>query len=328
MREAVVVLAPDVRREQVVERGDRPSPADPARHLQPLRVLVEHRVDDVDEGLVAVEQPVPAGEQVALEPALAEVLGEHLHDAAVRGEVVIGGEDLGVPGPVGDLEHGREPVRRRLVRAHDPEAIGVCRRHVAQPFSEHAGRFAGGPRRGADLDRVATEVGQLELAQEQTAVGVRVGAHPALAARGQGGEVGPQRTSLDRTAPRGGRSASTPRARQGARDPRAPVRAVPGGSGTSPRPADRRPSSAPSTPSASGARSSARPAAGPLARSSWIAPISPSDLVEGRGHQLVHLLGLGSRRRIAARSRSPRAARSARARRSVRAQSGWRSCSR
>ena len=42
--------------------------------LQPLRVLVEHRVDDVDERLVAVEEAVPAGEQVALEPALAQVL--------------------------------------------------------------------------------------------------------------------------------------------------------------------------------------------------------------------------------------------------------------
>jgi len=42
------------------------------RDLQPLRVLVEHRVDDVHEGLVAVEQAMPAGEDVALEPALAQ----------------------------------------------------------------------------------------------------------------------------------------------------------------------------------------------------------------------------------------------------------------
>src|SRR5256886_11114771 len=62
---------PILRAEQVVERCERQPPRDPARHLQPLRMLVEHRVDDVDEGLVAVEEPVPAGEQVALEPALA-----------------------------------------------------------------------------------------------------------------------------------------------------------------------------------------------------------------------------------------------------------------
>ena len=69
-----MVLAPDVGGEQVVERRDRPAPGDLARHLQPLGVLVEHRVDDVDERLVAVEQAVSAGQQVALEPALAVVL--------------------------------------------------------------------------------------------------------------------------------------------------------------------------------------------------------------------------------------------------------------
>ena len=90
MREAVVVLAPDVRAEQVVERGDRAPPRDLARHLQPLRVLVEHRVDDVDERLVAVEEAVPARQQIALEPALAEVLGEDLHHATVGREAHVG----------------------------------------------------------------------------------------------------------------------------------------------------------------------------------------------------------------------------------------------
>ena len=52
-------------------------------------MLVEHRVDDVDEGLVAVEEAVAAAEQIALQPALAEVLGEDLHDATVGSEVVV-----------------------------------------------------------------------------------------------------------------------------------------------------------------------------------------------------------------------------------------------
>ena len=41
------------------------------RDLEPFGVLVDHRVDDVDEGLVAGEEAVAAGEQVAFEPALA-----------------------------------------------------------------------------------------------------------------------------------------------------------------------------------------------------------------------------------------------------------------
>ena len=84
MREPVVILPPDGRREQDVLRRDRGAP----RHVvladvQPLGVLVEHRVDDVRERLVGVEEPVPAGEEVALEPSEQRVLRQHLHDAAV-----------------------------------------------------------------------------------------------------------------------------------------------------------------------------------------------------------------------------------------------------
>ena len=70
MREPVVILAPDGGRQQDVLGRDRGAP----RHVvladvQPLGVLVEHRIDDVREGLVGVEEPMAAGEQVALEPA-------------------------------------------------------------------------------------------------------------------------------------------------------------------------------------------------------------------------------------------------------------------
>jgi hypothetical protein len=75
VREAVVILAPDGRRQQDVFRGDRRAPGDVIlADVQPLRVLLEHRIDDVGEGLVGVEQPVAAGEQVALEPAEQRVL--------------------------------------------------------------------------------------------------------------------------------------------------------------------------------------------------------------------------------------------------------------
>ena len=75
------------------------------------RVLVEHRVDDVDERLVAVEQPVTARKQVALEPTLAQVLAQHLHHPSVRGEVVVIRLQLCVPCAVGHLEHRLEAVR-------------------------------------------------------------------------------------------------------------------------------------------------------------------------------------------------------------------------
>ena len=74
VREAVVVLPPDGRGDQQVERRDRRPPRQLAADRQPLGVLVEHRVDDVDEGFVGREEAVAAGEQVAFEPALERVL--------------------------------------------------------------------------------------------------------------------------------------------------------------------------------------------------------------------------------------------------------------
>ena len=128
VREPVVILAPDVRGEQVVERGDGLAPGDPACDLQPLGVLVEHRVDDVDERLVAREQPVPPGQQIALEPALAGVLGEDLQHASVRRQplVELGARSPSTPAPV-TLQHRSEPVRDGLVGPDQPEVARVAR---------------------------------------------------------------------------------------------------------------------------------------------------------------------------------------------------------
>src|SRR5450759_3697961 len=45
-----------MRTQQVIERSDFAPPRKPRRDLQPLRMLIEHRIDDVDECLVAIEQ--------------------------------------------------------------------------------------------------------------------------------------------------------------------------------------------------------------------------------------------------------------------------------
>src|SRR6476660_6327549 len=59
--EAVVILPPDVGRQEIIERADRAPPRYLVAHFQPLRMLIEHRVDDVDKRLVAGKKPVPAG---------------------------------------------------------------------------------------------------------------------------------------------------------------------------------------------------------------------------------------------------------------------------
>ena len=112
--------------------------------LQPLRMLVEHRVHNVDERFVAGEEAVPAGEQVALQPALAHVFAEHLHYAAVGRHMIVGRNDFGHRLAVRDLEQRVPAVGIRLVGRNDAEVTArlVELHHIAQKCAHHAGRFA------------------------------------------------------------------------------------------------------------------------------------------------------------------------------------------
>ena len=48
----VLILAPDMRGQKVIERRNRSAPADRLARFEELGVLVKHGVDDVNEGLV------------------------------------------------------------------------------------------------------------------------------------------------------------------------------------------------------------------------------------------------------------------------------------
>ena len=194
----VVVLPPDERGQQVVQRGDRPPPGNVPRHLQPLGVLVEHRVDDVDEGLVAREEAVPPGQQIALQPALALVLAENLHDPAVRVEVVVVGQRLGHPGAVGDFEHVLPAVGVGLVRADQAEvlAVQVHLHDVAEELAHDPRRLRVRGAGAGHLDGIVPEVGHLQILEQQAAVGVRVRAHALLALGRQLGQLRDQAARL------------------------------------------------------------------------------------------------------------------------------------
>ena len=77
MGEAIVVLLPDMGGEKVVQGRDLSSPGQLGGDLQPLGVLTEHRIHDANERLIAVEEAVPPGQQIAFQPALALMLAEH-----------------------------------------------------------------------------------------------------------------------------------------------------------------------------------------------------------------------------------------------------------
>ena len=94
-------------------------------------MLVEHRVDDVDERLVASEDPVPSGEQISLEQPLADVLGQHLDRSAVWVEAVVERADLRLPAAPGHVEDVLQSVARELVRCKHEEVVRVAAGHSA-----------------------------------------------------------------------------------------------------------------------------------------------------------------------------------------------------
>ena len=141
-----------------------------------------------------------AGEQVALQPALAQLLRQHLHHPAVAVEVLVhrlGGQ---LPRLAGDGVDVVEPVRRRLVRPEQAEVAGpgVGPEDLGEPPAERP--------RGLGLDLARGRAGggerghrrQPQRAAQPAAVGLRGGPQPTLALGqpadhvGQRGPVGPE----------------------------------------------------------------------------------------------------------------------------------------
>lgn len=110
VREAIVILAPHVRTQQMVQRGNRQAPWNLSADFQLLGVLAEHRVDDVNERLVTGGQTVATGQEIALEPTLTGMLAQDLHHATVRREMIILGEDIGPPGAICRVEQRAQAV--------------------------------------------------------------------------------------------------------------------------------------------------------------------------------------------------------------------------
>src|ERR1700720_2418675 len=106
-------------------------------------MLIENRIDDVDEGLLAQQQAMASREQVSFEPAFAKMLAQHLHDATVDAEINIDLFNISHPFLAGDFVDGLQSVRRALVRAKEPKImfVEIELHHVAQKFSENPRRL-------------------------------------------------------------------------------------------------------------------------------------------------------------------------------------------
>ena len=140
VREAVVVLLPDVRGEQIVQRGDLAPPGQFRGDLQPLGMLAEHRVDDANEGLIAVEDAMPPSQQITLQPTFALVLAEHGVQHASRGrEKFIVVDFARFPLAVSDLKHRAQEIRERLIGTEDAKIalLLIQLDHIAQELTQH-----------------------------------------------------------------------------------------------------------------------------------------------------------------------------------------------
>ena len=76
----------------------------------------------MNESLVAIEQPVPSGKQIAFQPTLALVLAEHRvqHPSVRRQEFII----LFLPGfplSIGNFKDRTQKIGKRLVGTEDTE---------------------------------------------------------------------------------------------------------------------------------------------------------------------------------------------------------------
>src|SRR5207244_9972439 len=67
---AVVILPPDVGGEKIVKRRNRPAPVNVVTHFEPFGVLIEHRVNDMNECFITRKKAVAPGQKITLQPAL------------------------------------------------------------------------------------------------------------------------------------------------------------------------------------------------------------------------------------------------------------------
>ena len=130
--------------------------------LQPLGVLIEHRVHDVNERFVTAKEAMSTGQQVALQPALAHVLTQELHYAAVGGHVVVDVDDLRRGTAISDFKHGIPAIRRRFIRTEDTEVVvvGVELHHISDEDALNTGGLDLDSTRCGDGHGIIAEVGQ------------------------------------------------------------------------------------------------------------------------------------------------------------------------
>ena len=95
-----------------------------------------------------------------------------------------------IPLTVGDLKDRPQQIGQRLVRSEYPEISFrlIQLGHVAQELAQHHRILCGDGAWRRHGYRVLMEIGHPQIMQQKPAVGMRIGAHPPVALRGQVGQ--------------------------------------------------------------------------------------------------------------------------------------------
>src|SRR5215470_2247138 len=161
-------------------------------------MLIKHRINNVDKRLVARKQPMSSRQQIALEPTLAEMLTQHLHDGPVPREVNIVRLKALHPDAVSSLEDSVQTVGRCFVRTNQTKiSISCIELHdVAQERSNNTRRLCLRRTRRRDRHGVCVKIRQPNLAPEQAAIGVRVKPHASISVGSEFSNVLQESTGL------------------------------------------------------------------------------------------------------------------------------------
>jgi hypothetical protein len=196
MRKTIVILLPNMRCEQVVEGGYLAAPGELRGNFEPLGMLAEHRIDDTDEGFVAVEEAMAPGQQVPLEPSLALVFTEHgVEDAPAGSQKFIVLYSSSVPLAIRDFKNGAQEIGQGLVGTEKAEITLdlIELGDVSQELTQDLRILRRDGARGGYRHRVRMKIGHAQVAQQHAAIGVGVRAHSPLP---QGGELREVRIEL------------------------------------------------------------------------------------------------------------------------------------
>jgi hypothetical protein len=151
-------------------------------------MLAEHRVDDADECLVAVEESVSSGQEIPFQPTLALVFAQHgIQNAAIWREELVVADFAVIPLAIGDLEDRLQEIRDCFIRAEDTEVALVLIQSgdIAQERAQHERVLNLHGTRRSHFDCVVMEIRHAQVVKKNTAVRMWISAHAAGALRGQ-----------------------------------------------------------------------------------------------------------------------------------------------